>query len=234
MLFAGCFWISATAATSSTCTNHKIDSYIYVNDGTCMGICSRCGTGGATGHAWSPKKFVAATCNQPAKTVQTCYNCNHTKETPNWSYPPKGCTSFMKYEKFSSKKHSGKCSSCGYYTMEEHKFTINEAQQTQTCYRCNYTQSTAPLEDNLQNYTWKIYKTMCAICIPLAILSFASCGFRFVGSILFGNYDSPGRSDAKKAQQQFVITVMAVLFIILSPKIIGAAIDFFSASAWTP
>lgn len=88
--------------------------------------------------------------------------------------------------------------------------------------------------DEMNEFTFEHYKVICRICIPMAIISFASCGFKFLGAIFSGSYAASGGGDMQKAQKQFFMTILAVLFLILLPSIFGGAVDFFKQSAWTP
>lgn len=87
---------------------------------------------------------------------------------------------------------------------------------------------------SMEEYAFNIYKLICMISIPIAIISLASCGWKFLGSIFFGNYASMAGNDMMKAQKQFVYTILGIMFIILLPRIFGAAISFFKNSAWQP
>lgn len=87
---------------------------------------------------------------------------------------------------------------------------------------------------NMDEFAYKVYKAIRSIVCPLAIISFASCGYKFLGSIFFGNYASMASNDMMKAQKQLVYTIMAVFFIIFLPKIFSFAIGVFQASAWKP
>lgn len=79
----------------------------------------------------------------------------------------------------------------------------------------------------MNDLTFEIFKTIRTICIPLAIISFASCGWKFLGSIFFGNYVSMAGTDMMKAQKQLVLTILAVMLVVLFPRIYGVAIKLF-------
>ena len=89
-------------------------------------------------------------------------------------------------------------------------------------------------EQNMGVFAFQIYKWIRAICVPMAIISFASCGFRFIGSILLGNYANVAGNDILKARKQMVYTAIAIMFIILLPYIYGTAISFFEKTGWKP
>lgn len=67
------------------------------------------------------------------------------------------------------------------------------------------------------------------IAVPLTIISFASCGFRMVGSIFSS---SPNAMDSIKTQ----IKVTAIAFAVLTflPLIIGEAREMLESTAWQP
>lgn len=88
--------------------------------------------------------------------------------------------------------------------------------------------------NDMNDFAFKVYKAIRAVVVPLAIVSFASCAFKFLGSIFFGNYASMAGNDMMKAQKQLVFTIMAVLFIVLLPTIFSIAISIFKRSAWDP
>jgi len=67
------------------------------------------------------------------------------------------------------------------------------------------------------------------IALPLLILSYASCGFRFLFN---GFMSSPVSSDALKRQMLYATIALALL--ILLPHILGAARDVFGKNAWNP
>ena len=67
------------------------------------------------------------------------------------------------------------------------------------------------------------------VAVPLLILSFASCGFRFLFS---GFATRPGATDGAKTQMLYSALALGVL--IFLPWILGAANDMFSKNAWTP
>ncbi len=93
-----------------------------------------------------------------------------------------------------------------------------------------YEESVAAMDD----YAYKVYLGIRGIVCPMAILSFASCGYKILGSIYFGNYASAAGTDAMKAQRQFVLTILAVVFVLAIPTIFTAARGIFEGSAWEP
>ena len=85
---------------------------------------------------------------------------------------------------------------------------------------------------DLGTFAGEIYRTILGICIPIAIVSFASCGWTFLGTIFFGTYNAP--SATQKAQTRLVWTIVGVMFLVFLPTIFDAAKAVFSSSAWTP
>lgn len=83
-------------------------------------------------------------------------------------------------------------------------------------------------------YAYKIYKIARSIAVPLSILSLASCGFKFLGSIFFGNYASAASTDMMKARKQAVYTIIALFVVVFLPQIFYEAIAFFKQYAWKP
>ena len=86
----------------------------------------------------------------------------------------------------------------------------------------------------MDDFAFEVYKAIRSVVVPLAIVSFASCAYKFLGSIFFGNYASMAGNDMMKAQKQLVFTIMAVLFIGLLPGILSTAITIFKGTAWEP
>lgn len=79
-----------------------------------------------------------------------------------------------------------------------------------------------------------VYKGVMSVLCPLAIISLASCGFKFISSIFFGDYASMAGNSMMKAQKQFWYTVIIMIVAIAMPSIYGYAIELFKSSAWKP
>lgn len=132
-----------------------------------------------------------------------------------------------------------RCSVCYLESAGYRNHTYTDSSDT-TCNitGCKYTRAAlSKSEKNIEdmnNYAFKVYLVIRSICVPLAIISLASCGFTFLGSIFFGNYSSMAGGDMMKAKKQAVYTVLAIMFIVLLPKIFSWAIGFFSATGWEP
>lgn len=201
--------------------------------------CDDCGSG------WQEN------CSYDSKCDVSCSVCGYSRVNAH-SY---------KYTYENDEECSGICTLCGETTLVNHKWVYTETAETPTrpptitatCYRCLFSvtseyshpafddffedlfkDSHAADDSGLNSFTWNIYKAIRNVCVPMAILSFASCGYKFLGSIFFGNFASPVGGDMEKAKKQFFWTFMAILFIILLPQIFGAAINFFEDTAWNP
>ena len=180
----------------------------------------------------------------------TCSLCGYTRTV----------THQYTYEYLSKVTCYATCSLCLTSTQKDHNWVTtttdatssSSASKTTTCTQCGYSYTTfwgSPDTDDvtfptfngtyqnvdnsaLHAYAWSVFKLIRSICIPLAIISLASCGYKFLGTIFFGSYNAP--SATEKAQKQFVWTVLAVLFIALLPGIFDYADAFFKVHAWRP
>lgn len=68
------------------------------------------------------------------------------------------------------------------------------------------------------------------IAVPLAILSFASCGFK----VLFNVLSTKGEYRFDAIMRQFLYTGMAIALILLLPVIVQMVIDIVKRVAWKP
>ncbi len=98
----------------------------------------------------------------------------------------------------------------------------------------NTSGATSASSNSMYQYAFNIYKIARNICVPLAILSLASCGFTFLGSIFFGNYASMASNDMMKAKKQFIYTIIALVVIVFLPAFFNEATAFFRQYAWRP
>lgn len=80
---------------------------------------------------------------------------------------------------------------------------------------------------DMETLAFVVYKAIARISIFLAMLSLASCAWKYLGAIFFGNYASMGGSDMVKAQKQVIYTILYLMFILLLPVLIKSAISFF-------
>lgn len=188
--------------------------------------------GGST-HNYYRVTYTPASCTMDGVYTERCVKCGDLRQTVT-----------------KAKGHSGtayngdctkgvRCSTCGSTIGSQSSHTYANGSATKCSYPgCSYTRSKQSSSDanieDMNNYAFKVYKVIRSICVPLAIVSLASCGFTFLGSIFFGNYSSMAGGDMMKAKKQAVYTVIAIMFIVLLPKIFGAAISFFSATGWNP
>lgn len=176
------------------------------------------------------------TCVNAGRGVQVCTNNLCRYEGAYVTLPAKG--------------HSGaatngdctkqvKCSACGSTMGSRSSHIYASGSDTKCSYPgCSYTRAAnSKIDANVEDMNTaavNAYKVIRSICVPLAIVSLASCGFTFLGSIFFGNYSSMAGGDMMKAKKQAVYTVLAIMFIVLLPKIFSWAIGFFSATGWDP
>lgn len=188
---------------------------------------------GGSAHYYVYVSSTYASCTQDGVRTERCVKCGDLLQTVT-----------------KAKGHSGtayngdctkgvRCSTCGSTLGTQSSHTYANGSATKCSYPgCSYTRTPQSSSDanikDMNNYAFKVYKVIRSICVPLAIISLASCGFTFLGSIFFGNYSSMAGGDMMKAKKQAVYTVLAIMFIVLLPKIFGAAISFFSATGWNP
>lgn len=136
--------------------------------------------------------------------------------------------------------HITRCDICFTVWSESHFYDTDYYDRS-----CNGCNASRPMEggmpdvdldvDTQNEFAWNVYKLICGISMPLAIISLASCGFRFLGSIFFGTYSSPSDGpDIQKAKKQFLYTALFIMAIILLPFIFKYGIDFFKTNAWKP
>lgn len=71
------------------------------------------------------------------------------------------------------------------------------------------------------------------IAFPLLVVSFASCGFKFLGIGFIGSGAGADKG-IQSAKQQLVTSTLALLVLLLLPYIMTAALNLFKANAWTP
>jgi len=76
----------------------------------------------------------------------------------------------------------------------------------------------------------KWYQTIRYIAVPLLILSFASCGFRFVGV----GFLQKGEFSADAVMKQFTTSVLTMIVLLLLPTILAWARSILEGLAWKP
>lgn len=184
----------------------------------------------------------AATCGQPGLATTRCKICG--VETERVETPATGRhTEIIKTTEATCEKDGVKIVKCEVCNTEIRRtviyatgrhFAEADDGDPSTPVRCRYCgktmqegNDTSKNINNMNDLAFEIFKTIRTICIPLAIISFASCGWKFLGSIFFGNYVSMAGTDMMKAQKQLVLTILAVMLIVLFPRIFGAAITLF-------
>lgn len=187
-------------------------------------------------------EVIEATCGQPGLATTWCKICGvetERKETPATGRH----TEITQTTDATCEKDGVKIVKCEVCNTEIRRTVIRatgrhfaEADDgdPSTPVRCRYCgktiregNDTSKNINNMNDLAFEIFKTIRTICIPLAIISFASCGWKFLGSIFFGNYVSMAGADMMKAQKQLVLTILAVMLIVLFPRIFGAAITLF-------
>lgn len=82
----------------------------------------------------------------------------------------------------------------------------------------------------MDDYAWSVYKSIRAIAIPLAIVSFGMCGFKILGAIILGNPNM----DMPKIKKQIFYTFIAVIAIAALPLIMSWAKSIVIVKPWTP
>lgn len=214
LILSSLIWALPASATSDTVSN-----------------CPKCGL-----HTIKIRPLNEPTCVDAGRGVQVCTNNLCRYEGAYVTLPAKG--------------HSGaatngdctkqvKCSACGSTMGSRSSHIYASGSDTKCSYPgCSYTRAAnSKIDANVEDMNTaavNAYKVIRSICVPLAIISLASCGFTFLGSIFFGNYSSMAGGDMMKAKKQAVYTVLAIMFIVLLPKIFSWAIGFFSATGWKP
>ena len=194
-------------------------------------------------NAHTPTSSIsAATCGQPGVALTWCKVCN--AEIERVETPATGKhTAITELTEATCARDGLRITKCQVCNKElnrtilpatgRHKAEADDGDPATPvrCTSCGKTlkQSAKKPQDiiAMNELAFEIFKTIRSICIPLAILSFASCGWKFLGSIFFGNYVSMAGTDMMKAQKQLVMTILAVLFIVLFPRIYGVAITLF-------
>ena len=191
-------------------------TYTPINDAVCEKACSSCGQSSTVNHVYRYTYVSPDVCKKK------CSNCSRVSNgTHNWMITEYPATATMAARKVQT------CSSCWHVDTTYYGLPLSGENPSGGMPNIDLT-------GNQNSFAWNIYKLMCSIAMPLAIISFASCGFKFLGSIFLGSYVSPSNPDMQKAQKQFLYTVLFVMLIILLPRIFGAAIAFFKTSAWKP
>lgn len=191
-------------------------------------------------HDYEIVSKTSVSCTSDDAITRKCKNC--------------GVTTKRVYQK--AKGHTGtayngdctkgvRCTTCGstigsqrahtYASSSATKCSYSGRSQTRTVNTGDSSSSRTPnTVSGLYAYAYKIYKIARSIAVPLSILSLASCGFKILGSIFFGNYASAAGTDMMKAQKQAVYTVIALLVIVFLPQIFNEASSFFRQYAWKP
>ena len=161
---------------------------------------------------------------------------------------PRGCNdeAIWTYEEYNETSHYVDCSICREWWVEAHVF--DSASDT-TCNFCSYTRTLSDKQvggtpnppdihtgdgTTVNTFAWDVYKVLCYLAIPCAIISLAYCGFQFLGAIFTGSYAGPGGGDMQKAQKQVIYTILGVILIFLLPRILEWAINIFKVNAWKP
>ena len=201
----------------------------------------------ALGHEEKNTITIAPTCASTGLQTTTCTRCNKTlrtteiqateEHTPETTTIERTCstdgvtiTTCQVCKKEISRTNIKKA--LGYCIAETDD---GKKETSQRCIYCGKIVVEAIYtSNNLNDFAFNMYKIIAVISISLAIISLASCGWKFLGAIFFGNYASMAGNDMMKAQKQFIFTILAIMFIILLPKIFAAAIAFFKISAWKP
>lgn len=94
----------------------------------------------------------------------------------------------------------------------------------------SYTEDIEAMNDKI--YT--VYRVLRNdIAFPLLVISFASCGFKFLGIGFIGSGAGADKG-IQSAKQQLITSVLALLVLLLLPYIMTAALNLFRANAWTP
>lgn len=184
----------------------------------------------------------AATCGQPGLATTWCKICG--VETERVETPATGRhTEITETTEATCEKDGVKLVKCEVCNKEIRRTVIpargrhvaeaddGDPSTPVRCWYCGKTlregNDTSKNINGMNEFAFKIFKTIRTICIPLAIISFASCGWKFLGSIFFGNYVSMAGTDMMKTQKQLVLTILAVMLVVLFPRIYGAAIALF-------
>lgn len=192
---------------------------------------SSCLNGSAHNYKFSSKTLAG--CTNDGVYTERCVKCGDLRQTVTKAKGHSGAATNGDCTK------QVKCSACGSTMGSRSSHIYASGSDTKCSYPgCSYTRAAnSKIDANVEDMNTaavNAYKVIRSICVPLAIVSLASCGFTFLGSIFFGNYSSMAGGDMMKAKKQAVYTVLAIMFIVLLPKIFSWAIGFFSATGWDP
>ena len=77
-------------------------------------------------------------------------------------------------------------------------------------------------------FSW--YLTLCKIAVPLLILSFASCGFKFIGSV----FVKKGEFSFDESLKHFFMSVSSLAVLLLLPLIMTWAKELLQPLGWKP